>query len=462
MTSGPILRHLVLFALPLMLGNVFQMLYNTVDSIIVGNFVSKQALAAVGSTTPIVNMMVFFFNGFSVGAGVVIGRCFGARDMKKLHTAVQTTMAATFVISLLFTVLGVAGVRPLLRLMNTPADVFEDAVLYLRIYIGGISGLLVYNMGSGVLRAVGDSTRPLYFLILTSLLNIVLDLFFVLAVGMGVAGVAVATILSQFISAALVLLLLTRTRDIYRMQWSELRIDFPTLRRIFSVGMPAALQSILTAFSNVFVQGYINFFGSDVMAGWGSYNKLDQFILLPMQSVAMAATTFVSQNSGAGDEKRSHQGTVTAIAMTCTVMGLIAAALFIWAPGAVRLFSPDADVIRYGVMFIRTNVFFLLFNCVNHVLAGSLRGRGDARGPMIIMLTSFVAIRQCYLYLVTHFVANTPRLVGFGYPVGWFSCCVLLSLYAWRKNRRRMTPKQLRKEAETLRAEASEIPAEEE
>ena len=462
MTSGPILRHLVLFALPLMLGNVFQMLYNTVDSIIVGNFVSKQALAAVGSTTPIVNMMVFFFNGFSVGAGVVIGRCFGARDMKKLHTAVQTTMAATFVISLLFTVLGVAGVRPLLRLMNTPADVFEDAVLYLRIYIGGISGLLVYNMGSGVLRAVGDSTRPLYFLILTSLLNIVLDLFFVLVLKMGVAGVAVATILSQFISAALVLLLLTRTRDIYRMQWSELRIDFPTLRRIFSVGMPAALQSILTAFSNVFVQGYINFFGSDVMAGWGSYNKLDQFILLPMQSMAMAATTFVSQNSGAGDEKRSHQGTVTAIAMTCTVMGLIAAALFIWAPGAVRLFSPDADVIRYGVMFIRTNVFFLLFNCVNHVLAGSLRGRGDARGPMIIMLTSFVAIRQCYLYLVTHFVANTPRLVGFGYPVGWFSCCVLLSLYAWRKNRRRMTPKQLRKEAETLRAEASEIPAEEE
>ena len=462
MTSGPILRHLVLFALPLMLGNVFQMLYNTVDSIIVGNFVSKQALAAVGSTTPIVNMMVFFFNGFSVGAGVVIGRSFGARDMKKLDTAVQTTMASTFVISLLFTLLGVAAVRPLLRLMNTPADVFEDAVLYLRIYIGGISGLLVYNMGSGVLRAVGDSTRPLYFLILTSLLNIVLDLFFVLAVGMGVAGVAVATILSQFISAALVLLLLTRTRDIYRMQWRELRIDFPTLRRIFSVGMPAALQSILTAFSNVFVQGYINFFGSDVMAGWGSYNKLDQFILLPMQSMAMAATTFVSQNSGAGDEKRSHRGTVTAIIMTGSVMGLIAAALFIWAPGAVRLFSPDADVIRYGVMFIRTNVFFLLFNCVNHVLAGSLRGRGDARGPMIIMLTSFVAIRQCYLYLVTHFVANTPRLVGFGYPVGWFSCCVLLSLYAWRKNRRRMTPKLLREEAETLRAEASEIPAEEE
>ena len=456
MTSGPILRHLVLFALPLMLGNVFQMLYNTVDSIIVGNFVSKQALAAVGSTTPIVNMMVFFFNGFSVGAGVVIGRCFGARDMKKLHTAVQTTMAATFVISLLFTVLGVAAVRPLLHLMNTPADVFEDAVLYLRIYIGGISGLLIYNMGSGILRAVGDSTRPLYFLILTSLLNIGLDLFFVLVLKMGVAGVAIATIVSQFISASLVLLLLTRTQDIYRMRWRELRIDFPTLSRIFAVGMPAALQSILTAFSNVFVQGYINFFGSDVMAGWASYNKLDHFILLPMQSMAMAATTFVSQNSGAGDEERSHRGTITALALTCSTIGLIAAALFIWAPGAVRLFSPDASVIHYGAMFIRTNVFFLLFNCCNHVLAGALRGRGDARGPMIIMLSCFVALRQCYLYLVTHYVANTPRIVGFGYPVGWMSCCATLALYALYRNRQRMAPVPPESE------ESTEILAEEE
>ena len=430
MTQGPILKQLVLFALPLMLGNIFQMLYNTVDSVIVGNFVSKQALAAIGSTTVIVNMLVFFFNGFSIGAAVVIGRYFGARNMEKLHAAVETTMAATFVLSAFFTLLGVALVKPMLIIMRTPEDVFAEATLYLRIYFGGISGLLIYNMGSGILRAVGDSTRPLFFLVFTSILNIILDLFFVLVLKAGIAGAAIATILSQFLSAALILVLLTRSKDIYRMSWKELGIDLPILGKIFAVGMPAAIQSVLTAFSNIFVQGYINVFGSDVMAGWSSYNKLDHFILLPMQSMAMAATTFVSQNSGAGDEKRSHQGTVTAIAMTCTVMGLIAAALFIWAPGAVRLFSPDADVIRYGVMFIRTNVFFLLFNCVNHVLAGSLRGRGDARGPMIIMLTSFVAIRQCYLYLVTHFVANTPRLVGFGYPVGWFSCCVLLSLYA--------------------------------
>ena len=437
MTRGPILQQLVLFALPLMLGNIFQMLYNTVDSIIVGNFVSKQALAAIGSTTVIVNMLVFFFAGFAIGAGVVIGQNFGARNMERLHDAIHTTMAATFALSLVLTMLGIAMVKPMLVLMRTPEDVFAGAALYLRIYIGGISGLLIYNMGSGILRAVGDSTRPLYFLILTSVLNIVLDLFFVLVLKTGIAGAAIATILSQFVSAALTLTLLTRTKDIYRLEWKELRINWPILKRIFAVGMPAALQSVITSFSNIFVQGYINFFGSDVMAGWASYNKLDHFILLPMQSMAMASTTFVSQNVGAGDEQRSHRGTVVAILMTCTVTALIAAVLAIWAPGAVRLFSPDAEVIRWGAMFIRVNVFFLLFNCVNHVLAGALRGRGDSRGPMIIMLSTFVVLRQIYLYAVSHFVANTPALVGFGYPVGWMSCCVVELLYARYRLRRR-------------------------
>ena len=436
MTSGPIFRQLVLFALPLMLGNVFQMLYNTVDSIIVGNFVSKQALAAIGSTTVIVNMLVFFFNGFSIGAGVIIGQYFGAREQEKLHRAIETTMAATFILSLVFSLAGAAAVPALLRMMSTPDDVFADAALYLRIYIGGISGLLIYNMGSGILRAVGDSTRPLYFLVLTSILNILLDLFFVLVLKTGIAGAAIATILSQFVSGALILVLLTRTRDIYRLSWRELGLDWPILGRIFAVGMPAAIQSVLTAFSNVFVQGYINFFGSDVMAGWSTYNKLDQFIMLPMQSVAMAATTFVSQNIGAGNSRRAARGTMLSLVLTCSVTGVIIAALYAFAPGAVRLFSPDAKVIEYGVLFIRTNTAFLLFNCVNHVLAGALRGRGDSRGPMIIMLSAFVGIRQVYLYLVTRFVANVPQIVGFGYPVGWVCCCVLeLSYYIIKRRK---------------------------
>ena len=444
MTSGPIWRQLVLFALPLMLGNVFQMLYNTVDSIIVGNFVSKQALAAIGSTTMITNMMVFFFNGFSVGASVMIGQYFGARDMEKLHRAIETTMAATFLLSFLFSGAGVLAVESLLRMMSTPDDVFADAALYLRIYIGGISGLLIYNMGSGILRAVGDSTRPLYFLIFTSLLNIALDLFFVIVLKTGIAGAAIATIISQAVSGAAILVLLTRTKDIYRLSWRELRLDWPILRRIFGVGLPAGIQSVITAFSNIFVQSYVNVFGSDVMAGWASYNKLDQFVMLPMQSMAMAATTFVSQNVGAGEDRRADRGTVASLLLTCGITGSIIALLIAFAPAAVRLFSPDSEVIRYGVLFIRTNCAFLLFNCINHVLAGALRGRGDSRGPMIIMLSCFVALRQTYLYLITHFYANTPRIVGIGYPVGWTSCCAVMLLYFFWKRHRRLAAEKKR------------------
>ena len=436
MTRGPIALQVLLFALPLMLGNIFQMLYNTVDSIVVGNFVGTQAPAAVGSTTMIINMLVFFFNGFSIGAGVVIGQHFGARNMQQLHKAVETTMAATFVLCLLFTAVGMLGVKPMLRFMSTPEDVFGEAVAYLRIYFAGISGLLVYNMGSGILRAVGDTSRPLFFLILTSVLNILLDLLFVLGFGMGIEGVALATILSQFISAVLTLLLLTRSRDIYRLTWHDLHIDGTILANIFAVGLPAGIQSVITAFSNVFVQSYVNAFGSSCMAGWSCYNKLDQFIMLPMQSMAMAATTFVSQNIGAKQEQRADRGTVTTVAMSVGITGMIAAALYLFAAQAVELFTNDPSVVEFGVLFLRANVFFLLFNCVNHVLAGALRGRGDSRGPMVIMIACFVVVRQIYLFAVTHFAANTPLLVGFGYPVGWVSCCVVELTYffvRWHK-----------------------------
>ncbi len=437
MTAGSIVRQVILFSLPLMLGNIFQMMYNTVDSIVVGNFVGKEALAAVGSTTMIVNMLVFFFNGFSVGAGVVIAQHFGARDMDRLHSAVETTMAVTFLLCGVFTLIGIASVRPMLRLMSTPDDVFEDAVTYLTIYFWGFAGLLVYNIGSGILRAVGDTTRPLMFLVLTSLLNIVLDLAFVIGLKAGIAGVAWATILSQLVSAVLTLRLLTMTKEIYRLVWRDLRIEGAVLRRIFAVGLPAGIQSVITAFSNVFVQGYVNHFGSSCMAGWSCYNKLDGFIMLPMQSTAMAATTFVSQNIGAKQYNRANRGTRDTIMLSVGITAVIAVILVVFAVPAVGLFSRDSSVIEYGVLFLRANTFFLLFNCVNHTLAGALRGRGDSRGPMFIMLLSFVAIRQIYLFIVTRFIANTPFLVGFGYPVGWMCCCAIEVSYYIVKWRRR-------------------------
>lgn len=443
MTQGSIVKQLVLFSLPLMLGNVFQMLYNTVDSVVVGNFVGTQALAAVGSTTMIVNIMVFFFNGFSTGASVVIARRFGARDSQRLHTAIQTTMAATFILAVFFTVVGLMTVEPMLRLMATPEDVFDEAKIYLQIYIGGFSGLVIYNMCSGILRAVGDTTRPLYFLILTSVLNILLDLFFVLKLRAGIAGVAYATILSQFVSAGLTLLLLTRTRDIYRLSWKGMSINSQVLGEIVAVGLPAAIQSVITSFSNVFVQSYINAFGSQCMAGWSAYNKLDQFVLLPMQSLAMAATTFVSQNIGADQTKRANNGTVITVSLSVGVTAVIVVLVCVFAAPAIALFTPDEAVIEFGVLFVRANFVFLLFNCVNHVLAGALRGRGDSTAPMAIMLLTFVALRQIYLFVVTHYVANTPWLVGFGYPVGWMACCVIEVSYYFLKWGRKKPKRQL-------------------
>ena len=433
MTTGNIAKEIMLFALPLMFGNIFQMLYNTVDSIVVGNYVSTEALAAVGATTMIVNMAVFFFNGFSIGAGVIIGRYFGAKNMERLHDSIETTMATTFVCCVLFTIIGILGVPFMLDFMATPDDVMADASTYLRTYFAGIAGLLIYNIGSGILRAVGDTRRPLYFLVLTSVLNIGLDLLFVLQFHLGIFGVALATIISQFISAGLTLLLLLRTNDVYRLTFRDCRIELKMLRQILAVGLPAGIQSVITAFSNVFVQSYINNFGSACMAGWTSYNKLDAFIMLFIQSMAMASTTFVSQNVGAQKVKRANEGTVTSVVMTLMLNGGLAVILWIFAPPAVGLFTPDPDVIYYGTLFLRQNVFFLLFNSVNHVLAGALRGRGDSTGPMIIMLLSFVAVRQTYLFFMTRFIANTPATVGFGYPVGWTTCCILETIYFFRR-----------------------------
>ena len=428
MTQGNIVKQVLLFALPLMLGNVFQMLYNTVDSVVVGQFVSTQALAAVGSTTMIVNMLVFFFNGFSIGASVVIGIHFGAKNMEKLHKAVETTIAATFVMCVAFTVIGYVGVVPMLRLMSTPEDVFPEATEYLHIYFAGFSGLLIYNMGSAVLRSVGDTTRPLYFLVLTSVLNIILDLVFVLVFHMGIAGVAYATILSQFISAGLILWLLTASKDIYRLTWNDLAIDGAIMKHIFSVGLPAGIQSVITAFSNVFVQSYINSFGSSCMAGWSSYSKIDQFVFLPMQSIGQASTTFMSQNLGAGNLPRAKKGTGVALRLALLITFASAGILFLFAPRLVAVFNQEPDVVRYGTMFLRMNVFMLAFCCPNQVVAGAMRGAGDSRTPMLIMLFSFVLFRQIYLYIATS-ICNTAAVVGFGYPVGWIVASVLVELY---------------------------------
>ena len=320
MTVGGIPRLLVTFALPLMIGNVFQQLYNTVDSIIVGNFVSKQALAAVGCTGPIINTLIGVFAGLAAGAGVVISQYYGAKDRERLSRSVQTTIVLTAIMCVILTGIGVAMTPLMLRLMDTPEDVMGAASEYLRIYFWGISGMLLYNIGAGILRAVGDSTHPLYFLIFSATTNTVLDYLFVKVFSFGIAGAAIATIVSQALSAVLVMRMLILSKEDYRVDLRALRLDGTTLKRICEIGIPSSLQMGVTAVSNVFVQSYINRFESSCMAGWAAYNKLDAFAMLPLMGFSMAVTTFVGQNYGAGKLDRARKGPLHALWIGTLIM----------------------------------------------------------------------------------------------------------------------------------------------
>ncbi len=427
MTEGNIVKLLITFAIPLLLGNIFQYLYNTVDSLVVGNFVGKEALAAVGSTTYIINTLVMFFGGISVGASVIISRYFGAHDDELLHKSIETTIALTFIGSVLCTVLGTLLAPILLRFMDTPEDVLPSSSVYLRIYFGGITGLMVYNMGSGILRAVGDTKRPLYFLIFSSILNIILDLVFVVAFDLGIAGVAYATVISQMISAMLVLLLLTKTSEKYQLVWKDLHVDLTLTKEILSVGLPVGIQQAVTSFSNVYVQSYINSFGSSGMAGWSCFTKIDSFLGLPLQSLAQAITTFAGQNVGAQNLKRVKDGVKASLKMSIPFLFAMATVLYVFAPQLVALFNQDPEVIYYGTLFLRLCVYVVPITSLTQIFAGTMRGVGSAKIPMYIMLASYVVFRQIYLFVMSH-VAHSPYTIGFGYPAGWILCAILTTI----------------------------------
>ncbi len=427
MTEGNIAKLLITFAIPLLLGNIFQYLYNTVDSLVVGNFVGKEALAAVGSTTYIINTLVMFFGGISVGASVIISRYFGAHNDDLLHKSIETTMALTFIGSILCTILGIVLAPILLRLMDTPEDVLPSSSVYLRIYFGGITGLMVYNMGSGILRAVGDTKRPLYFLIFSSILNIILDLVFVVVFDLGIAGVAYATVASQMISAVLVLILLTKTTEKYRLVWKDLHVDVTLTGEILSVGLPVGIQQAITSFSNVYVQSYINSFGSSGMAGWSCFTKIDSFLGLPLQSLAQAITTFAGQNIGAKNLDRVKEAVKTSLKMSIPFLFAMATVLYVFAPQLVALFNQDPEVIYYGTLFLRLCVYVVPFTSLTQIFAGTMRGAGSAKIPMYIMLASYVVFRQIYLFVMSH-VAHSPYTIGFGYPAGWILCAILTTI----------------------------------
>ncbi len=436
MTQGSIVKNILLFAFPLLMGNLFQQLYNMVDVWVIGQTDNVDAYTAVGNVGPIINMLIGFFSGLASGAGVIISQYYGAKNEKKANEVSHTAMAMTLVMALIFTVVGIASAPLMLRLMlgsgEDGAGIFVHARTYLTIYFAGVVGLMVYNMGAGILRAIGDSVRPFWYLVVAAIINIVLDFVFVFPCNMGVAGVALATVIAQLVSAILTLITLMKTSTCVRISFKKLKIDVPIFKNIFAIGFPAALQMMLTALSNVFVQSYIanvNAVKAHCMGGWTTYSKIDQFIFLPIQSISLAATTLVGQSLGAGDMKRAKKGTYISFSMSFGVTAVVIAIVMVFTPQLAAFFNDDPNVLYYAELLLRNITPFYIMCSVNQVFAAALRGAGNTKAPMFIMLGSFVAFRQIYLFVVSNFISNEILPVAFGYPAGWFVCCVAMLIY---------------------------------
>ena len=433
MTEGVIWKEILLFSIPLLLGNLFQQLYNAVDSVVVGNYIGAQALAAVGSSAPVINLLVSFFMGLAVGAGVIISRYFGARKKEEPHIAVHTSLALTFAAGLVMTLIGVLISPYVLQWVGTPSDVMESSVLYLRIYFLGILSVMVYNMGSGILRAVGDSRNPLYFLIVSSVTNIILDMLFVIVFHMGIAGVGWATLIAQTISAVLTMLLLMRTKEEYQVKLKHIRFHKHMLYEIVRLGLPSGLQNAIVSFSNVIVQSNINAFGSLAMAGCGSYTKIDGFAILPVMSYSMALTTFTGQNMGAKKYDRVKQGAKTGILMSVLTIVCISALLLMLGPNVLAIFSSDPTVINYGLYMMHVLAPGYIFLAISHAFNGIIRGAGITTVPMIVMVTCWCGLRMAWI-LTSVPLFHDIGVVFMGWPLTWIASALWLFLY-YRKGK---------------------------
>ena len=431
MIGGRIFRSIFWFSVPLLIGNFFQQLYNTVDSYVVGNYVSTSALAAVGASTPVINMLVGFFMGLSAGAGVVISQYFGAQKGHEMSRAVHASMALTALLSVIFTALGLAFTRPLLQAIGVPEDVLPHSSLYLMIYFTGIAFSLFYNMGAGVLRAVGDSTHPLIYLAVACMVNVVLDFLFVCGFHMGIAGAAIATVIAQGVSCVMVMGKLMRAKADYRVELRRIRFHKKMIRRIISFGFPAALQQSITSFSNVVVQSYINHFGTAAMAGYSATVRIDGFTQLPLQSFNMAITTFVGQNIGAKKYDRVKKGVFAAWLMSSGVILVCSICIFSAAPFLISIFTKDAEVIAIGSGMERIFSACYLVLPVVQILNGALRGAGLSKIPMYFMLGSFVVLRQIYLMIAVP-LTNDVNVVMAGWPITWIACAIGMAVYYFK------------------------------
>lgn len=429
LTEGPIWKRMTAFAVPLLLGNLFQQLYNTADSLIVGNFLGSNALAAVSSSGSLIFLLVGFFNGIAVGAGVVIARYYGGGMEEQLQKAIHTTIGFGILSGLLLTIVGLLLAPQVLILMKTPADVLPESVLYFRVYFLGSLGFVLYNNFVGILQSVGDSRHPLYYLIFSSVVNIVLDLLFVRVFRWGVGAAAGATILSQFTSAGLCLYrLMRKSPQEYRVSLRKIQLDRTMLGQIIRNGLPAGVQNSVISFANVIVQSNINSFGKMAVAGCGSYSKIEGFGILPITCFSMSLTTFISQNLGAGKYDRVKRGARFGILCGIVMAELVGIVIYFTIPELIDAFNSDPEVIAYGVKQARIVTLFYFLLAFSHCLAGLLRGAGRSAVPMVVMLVCWCLIRVSYITVIVRFV---PRIdaVLWAYPITWTLSSIWFFVY---------------------------------
>lgn len=428
MTEGPIAKNIVMFAIPLFLGNLFQQLYNTADAFVVGNLLGDNALAGVSSTSSLIFLLVGFFSGLAMGAGVVISKFYGAGDTPKMRVAIHTSFVFFAFCGVLFSVIGAFGASPMLKLMQTPANVMDSALAYVRTYFAGLFTMIMYNVCMGIMQAVGDSLHPLYYLIFSSVLNIGLDYFFIGVLKLGVFSAALATVISQLVSVILCLIRLFRIKTNYRLNVKELKVDFKMLGLIVKNGLPSGFQNSVISIANVVVQGHINIFGEAAIAGCGAFTKIEGFAFLPVTCFSAALTTFISQNLGAGRPDRAKQGARFGIITAVGIAQMIGGLMFVFARYLIDAFTESDEALQFGVDKARICCGFFFLCALCHCFAAVLRGAGRAVVPMIAMLACWCVIRVSILFIFVP-ITKTIDIVNWVYPITWFLCSALLAIY---------------------------------
>ncbi|HJB18755.1 MAG TPA: MATE family efflux transporter [Candidatus Bariatricus faecipullorum] len=428
MTNGPIWKRLVSFAIPLFWGNLFQQLYNAADSLIVGNFLGSNALAAVSSSGNLIFLLVGFFNGIAIGAGVVTAKYFGAGETENLKKSIYTTVSFGIICGIALTIIGIVAAPRILLLMGTPEEVLPNSLSYFRIYFAGSLAFVMYNFFVGILQAMGDSRHPLFFLIASSMTNIVLDLLFVGGFGMGVGSAAFATIISQFLSAFLCLRQLMKGNDVFRLELSKIRIDPYMLKQIVINGVPAGVQNSIISVANVFVQSNINTFGATAVAGCGSYSKIEGFGFLPVTCFSQALTTFIGQNLGAREYERAKKGAVFGAVCSLSIAELIGLGINFLAPTLIGSFGGGPEAIGYGITWARTVTWFYFLLAFSHCMAGILRGAGKSTVPMFVMMICWCVIRVSYISIVVRFIPDI-QVIFWAYPLTWALSSLVFLIY---------------------------------